>query len=559
MTLILFIFFNFILYVASRGLFTLLKLITKKEFLVDHLKISNLPIYLFFPIFSLFVIGNISILANFITPLKNLNLFWIAILFFLILINLKEPLQIENKSFLFISLFIIPLILSISSYGLKLHFDSIDYHINFQYWLRESKVVFGLSNLYVAYGWSTIYEYILSNFWLEDNFIGLHYVNLVFFVFFYNLISYNIIYSSNKFLKYLSINVAIYSFLDNFGINGGGNGFLTIQMVGKPDLAVGILFFVSFILFLNDFIKNKFTYNNLLVISTLALFSFQIKIVSAYLIIPLVIYFYNVNKKNISKYQVRLTGSLVFLLFIFILKNIIISGCLFFPLDQTCINNLIWTDQLRVGRFAESVVSGNNGFTFNSNTSDWFFKWINNSYNIQVYSNMLISFTLILIFISLIFKKNNNLNKKNEIYSLIFIFLIVLSFFVTGPTIRYGFGTFLIVLSSFTISKNTAKNDKTIQIITKLMVMLLFISISLTPRIYSYKGFIESPFELTQIEDSTEEYLNSDSLKGLQIIEVEDSICFIAPTCVKNANYEDIKYSNKSGYKIYSLNKSSFP
>ena len=78
--------------------------------------------------------------------------------------NLREPVSYKNNIFLISSFLIIPAILSISSYGLKFHFDSIDNHLNFQYWLRESQIVFGLSNLYIAYGWSNIYEYILSNF-----------------------------------------------------------------------------------------------------------------------------------------------------------------------------------------------------------------------------------------------------------------------------------------------------------------------------------------------------------------------------------------------------------
>ena len=255
MTILIFVIFNLILLLAFRGLVTIVKILGNKKFVVDKLSVSSIPVFVFFPVLSLFLIGNISVFANFFLPLKKLNLFWVVVLFILLFFNLKEPFQLDNKLFLFISLFIIPSVLSISSYGLKLHYDSIDYHINFQYWIREDKIVLGLSNLYIAYGWSTIYEYILSNFWFKDNFIFLHYVNLIFFTFFYNFVAYNILFSNNNFLKYTSTSIVMYSFLDNFGINGGGNGFLSIQMIGKPDLAVGVLYFVTLTLFLSDFLK----------------------------------------------------------------------------------------------------------------------------------------------------------------------------------------------------------------------------------------------------------------------------------------------------------------
>ena len=79
----------------------------------------------------------------------------------------------------------------------------------------------------------------------------------------------------------------------------------------------------------------------------------------------------------------------------------------------------------------------------------------------------------------------------------------------------------------------------------------LFISIILTPRIYSYLGFFESPLPLTKIEDSTEEYLNLGSLKELKTIKVENSTCFIPKTCIKNDDYRDIQYSQIGNYTLY--------
>src|SRR6056300_897684 len=151
MTLLLFVILNFCLLVFCRGFLIFIKLTFRKSYSVDNLYIAQVPLYIFFPIFSLFFIGNISLIANFFVSIEKFSFLLIPVLFLFFFLYFKEKFNIENKVFLVVSLLIIPSILAISSYGLKLHYDSVDYHINFQYWLRKSKIVFGLTNLYVAY------------------------------------------------------------------------------------------------------------------------------------------------------------------------------------------------------------------------------------------------------------------------------------------------------------------------------------------------------------------------------------------------------------------------
>ena len=131
-----------------------------------------------------------------------------------------------------------------------------------------------------------------------------------------------------------------YSFLDNFGINGGANGFVNIQMLGKPDEAVGIMFFVSFVILLGDILKKNFSINNFLFLCTISLFTFQLKINSAMLILPLVMYLINLRGQKFSRTQTSYFLLLIFTSIIYFVKNLIISGCLIFPISQTCINYL---------------------------------------------------------------------------------------------------------------------------------------------------------------------------------------------------------------------------
>jgi hypothetical protein len=558
MTILLFIVFTLSLYIFNRGVLIFFKSIFNKTWSIDKLEFYGIPIFIFYPIFSLFIIGNLSVLANFIVPIKELNLIWIIFLIFFALMNLKENFLIENKFLFLFTLIIVPAILSISSYGLKFHFDSVDYHLNFQYWIRENKIVFGLSNLYIAYGWSTIYEYILSNFWFGNNFLALHFINITFFTFFYNFIFYNLTFNKDLFLKLISINIVIYSFLDNFGVKGGANGFVNIQMVGKPDEAAGILFFVSFLLLMRDYLKNQFSIKNFLLVSTLSLFAFQIKIVSSYLVIPLFFYLFKLKIKNFSKIQLSYFLYLLSNLAFFVLKNTAISGCLIFPIHQTCINSLSWTDSKNVQYFSKGVREGNNlAVNFSENIFEWFTIWINHAYNYQIYSNLILSILIIWIINKLLLKNINKNLSRNEIVAYLFILFLVIAFFLTGPTLRYGFGLFLIIISSLTIKEKVPKNLKQFNFLTYVTFILLIFSIILTPRLYSYKLLIENSFEIASIENNIEEYLNTGSLVNSKERNVKGSTCFIPKTCVKNDRIEFLEYSLIKGYKFYSFSNST--
>lgn len=558
MTVLLFITFTLTFYTCSRGILVFLKATFNKTWSVDKLEFYGIPIFIFYPIFALFIIGNLSVIVNFFVPIKQIKLIWIFVLVFFTILNIKDKVQVENKFLFLFTLFIVPAILSISSYGLKFHFDSVDYHLNFQYWIRENKIVFGLSNLYIAYGWSTLYEYILSNFWFGNKYLGLHFINITFFTFFYNFIFYNLVFNKDLLLKIISINIVLYSFFDNFGINGGANGFLNIQMVGKPDEAAGILFFITFLLIMRDYLKNEYSINNFLLLSTLSLFAFQVKVVSSYLIFPLVLYLFKLKNKKYSKIQISYFLYLLSNLVFFAIKNLFISGCLFFPIHQTCINSLSWTDTKSLQNFSRGVREGNNlAINFTENILVWFNTWINHAYNFQIYTNLILSILIIWIVNKLFLNNVNKKLSKNEVVVYLYVFFLVIAFFLTGPTLRYGFGLFLILISSLAIKEKIPKNIKQFNTLIYTTFVLLIFSIILTPRIYSYKIFISNIFEIATIENNIDEYLNSEYLVNSKKRVVEGSKCFIPETCIKNDKYKSLNYTEIRGYKFYTLKDST--
>ena len=71
------------------------------------------------------------------------------------------------------------------------------YHLNFQEWLLNEKIVYGISNIYSPFGLSSINDYILPNFQINGNFVGLHFLNIAILTSLFSLL-FSIIFFDNK-------------------------------------------------------------------------------------------------------------------------------------------------------------------------------------------------------------------------------------------------------------------------------------------------------------------------------------------------------------------------
>lgn len=470
----------------------------KKNIKVDELKVFNIDLLYFYPILFLFFIGNITLLLNFFIAQKELKIIQLMFTFFILVFNFIEKVQLNEKNKLFL-IVLIPLILSISTYGQRLHLDTIDYHLISQKWIIENKISFGLTNIYNALGWATLFEYIQANFWINNNYSYLHYVNVLFFVNFFHFVIASAIQNENKIMKFSSINLIFFSFLDNFGLGGGGNTFLKFQSIGKADLAAGILFIISNILLLQAIKKIKDKSSNISIfdfhlICILVIFSFQVKITNIVTIFLFLYFIFYLNKLKKIKLFVNLIAYF-FISIIFFFKNFIISGCIIFPVSFSCFSNLSWSNKDDIVSWGNQVRYYN--FALNieriKNIDKWYFDWINNAYNKQIYFNYLVSIIIVFI-IRYIFTQKDKERKKS--YKLIYLnsFYIV-AFFLFGPTERYGFGILSLLVSTVAFSRISLKESIDLNFLKKFLISLSILCVILTPRIYSYKTFLEYKFE----------------------------------------------------------------
>jgi len=517
-----------------RGLLISYKKLKKIKFDVDSFSIFGLSIYIFSPIIGFFILGNLTLFLNFFFSLNTLRPYFFILFISMVLMNLNEKINLDiNKKDLSILYFFIPLILFTSSYGMRLHFDATDYHLISQNWIRNSKIVFGLSNVYAGYGWSTIYEYIQANFWFNKNFIYLHYINVSFFISFYQFI-YSCIFSSrNNFLCIASLNLLLFGFLDNFGFGGGGNTFLLFQTIGKPDLTSGIIFTITgLILFKFLLFNEKINGMDFFFVSLFALFAFQLKILNSILIFLLIPFlFVYVKQNNLSFFSTLKSNFMILVVFVFyLIKNVIITGCVIFPISYTCLTSASWSNKDYVKNYAEGVRLGNFGIpnlsSFNFN--EWYSPWINNAYNFNTYRNFLLSI-MIIILINQFLTPFNEVKIQKIFFLRLFQVFSILFFLYSGPTVRYGLGITNLLIGTLSLKK-LIKNKG----LNNILLLIFCLTLLGTPRLYSYKYFIDSPITPFVVESKIGTYEKNPNGWGVVTLD-PDFQCYTRIDCLNSA------------------------
>ena len=319
------------------------------------------------------------------------------------------------------------------------------YHLPFINILHEHKIILGLSNLHFRFGHASILEYLNAiNYNLIFNINGIlipqgilcaliivHFFNEV-FNFFKKKESANLNFFFSLFvLIFISLKVSKYSEFGN-------------------DSAAHLLFFYLINVFLSDeklSQNNKFT-EFFLISSYIAL----IKIFMIFsILIPFIIFFNNLKKNLFNKK----TFFVVFFIFLWIFKNILISGCLIYPIEKTCIKILYWHNNKET---IEQKISGEawaKGWPQNQNSKlsqkefiedfNWLSAWKHHfNYIVNKLSIFFVIFFIILIILFYI-KKNKKINFYNKNKNLKIYFLIIISaigtstWFLKAPLYRYGF------------------------------------------------------------------------------------------------------------------------
>tara|TARA_B100001057_G_C22808628_1_gene934493 strand:- start:149 stop:1477 length:1329 start_codon:yes stop_codon:yes gene_type:complete len=427
------------------------------------------------------------------------------------------------------------------------------YHVPHQLIIRENSIIFGLTNLNIWFGWSSIVEYISSILWFENNFIMLRILEIVFFCFLFNLLFYFFYQKENLFYRNIALAVITYAFLDNFGYLGGGNGFVPILSVGKYDAALGILFFVLSIMIINALLKKEYENYTLVFFMLFSLFAVQIKQTGAYLIFLLIPYIYKfiTNNKGSIFNVLKLNLFSIFIFFMWIIKNLITTSCLFFPARITCMSFLPWYEKVQLNYVEETMIYSPISLNSSLSISEQFNIWFNFSKNSQFFINFPISLLILLSLFTIFFKYVKS--TKNTFVNSVFIAFIVLNiifwYLSNYGNVRYGFGLWMLVISfiAFKFKDSIFKLQK-LKIVHYLFILVFIGSVAQVPRGYSYDSLIELKLEsyILPIKYETT-YLPSKYGWGVYPETVQ---CWDVPDCkVEDKNVKPSEYY--FGYTIY--------
>ena len=440
----------------------------------------------FYPIIGIFYIGNIIFMLNFISGIKRISTLLFVVIFAVVAYGVYQTNFQRNKLHLLMNL-IVPAVIGISSYGIGIHYDAGLYSIPNQAWIRESSIVFGLTNINPWLSWTSLFEYFSTILWFNESFTLLHFLDnsfiVTFFIFiFFGLTSSNIFYQSTSFL------LILFSLLDNVGYLGGANGFPMIEKIIKPNNSLGILVFLVLFLIILCTKKNIYSFRSLQLLALLALFAYQLNGIGVILVLPSIIYF--LNFLNVTGESTLTIFKKIFyyfiILFFWLTKNIINSACLAFPVMRSCIKSLSWFNYDLTNDIETAAFSRGYSYNFNEPFLDYFSRAISYSNTKQILINFILTLTILYVMNKILYRQKYN--KKNYVAFSLFYIVGVIFWLRVGALPRYGM--YLFILASIFITINNVELRGAF-FSKSVLYIFFFIALTLTPRIYSYNNFFE--------------------------------------------------------------------
>ena len=476
---------------------------------------SNDNVVFYKTITGIIIASFIALLLNFFLPLnRTVNTF---ILFFVILIFLlKNKLNIKKEEifFLIISSLICFFLIILSNVNRP---DAGLYHLPYISILNEYKIIFGLNNLHARFGHVSIIQYLSAlnnNFFFKDNGIIVPLASVVSFYYLYFTNEVLKIYTKKNKIdaaSIFSLATLIYIAFKIIGYDNFGNDaiahlsvfYLITQVLKSENKNINIKFLILISVFV---FLNKSTMIFIFIIPTL-----------------IIIDKYKFNYKKI--FSLTKSFPTIFLA-LWLIKNIIVSGCAIYPVTFTCIPSLSWLNINSVNIFSIQSEAWTKAWPENQNPNltmeifinnfNWVHAWtkINLIYILKIIIPYCVVLILLLLFLKISKKNFYNkfyLIKMPKFYWLTFFvfFLGTLYFFFKFPLYRYGY--------SYLVS----------------LIILIFI--------FFLKGKI----------------LKTRTVNAYRFIFLTSLIIFLGKQSLRIINNYQLNYFNKPWPRIYSFNDNS--
>ena len=422
-------------------------------------------------IFGCFCLGSLSLLINFFFPINIVVTNIILLIGILLFLYFFKSIQKELIFFLLITL----LAFLTGIYETSNRPDAGLYHLPYISNLNENKIIIGLNSLHSRFGFTSFLQYISSVF--NNSFFSekaIFFPNLILFssslLYFFKLCTNSRVSNEIKVLAlFFGISVAV----DMNRFSEFGN-----------DENAHMLFFIFITNFIIYFNRNNIDSNDYIkILLVLTLFLFMIKVTYSILIFLVIFIIFNSFKTFIFFEKLNI---FLFSIFCFwILKNFLISGCLIYPIENTCFDKLLWTNKLYIAESlsAEAWAKGypdskiKYEFVKYIANFEWLSTWLSNHFIFILKKLSVILF--ILLFITIYISQNGNKFKANKAFKIILYFNLIfcLIWFLNFPVYRFGSGilisTIILIIICFQKNLNLINLSKIIKISGLILVLLI--------------------------------------------------------------------------------------
>jgi len=519
--------------------------------------------YLYF--IGIIFISFISLILNFFSPLAPLiNSIVYILIIIAYSIKKKFVLNKKNIDFLLTSSFLAFLLIIYSNINRP---DAGLYHLPYTSIVNENKIIFGLSNIHTRFGHISILQYLAAinnNYLFLRNGISIPLASIVSFFylyFFYDVWRVIAKKEISNLSNFFSLFVLIYIAFKIARYSDFGND------------AVSHLTFFYLISYLLKYKIKEINFNKILFISV---FAFINKPTLGLIFIAPIVIFYLQNSFRTKNILYSLFGLPALLLYLWLIKNIIVSGCAIYPVKITCIKNLPWTNiQQTVNADVESDawskgwpdrIDKNISMDEFRNNLNWVHAW--SKKHLKHILNITIPYIAILFIITqyIIIKFKKNINKNNKDINVRFLLCLItsgvgtFSFLLLFPLYRYGYSyvVTLISLLFILLIKNKLSVNENIPIF-KFILISCFIVIITKQGIKIFNNDTNTPWPNIYTLDSKGKIYPKTKIKinddfYYYLADKGDKLCMYSKSPCTTYPVHNITYSLKKTYTFLIVN-----
>ena len=430
------------------------------------------------------------------------NIIFLGLGFIFFIIKFKDFIKF-SKNDLYITLGIfIYLIVGLFIY--KAHDDFLYYHFQYSYYLTQQPTVIGIGNFGLGLRTPSSLFYLNSLFYLPIIKYYTFQITPVLILGFSNLILITKIKNDLKNNKYnfLTIyNLLVFIFINIF--------FYRISEHGTDKSAqILILILISEILLMINFkgiIEKSISKLFILIGLIIAFKAFYI--LYGLLFFVIIYHLFKIKKDFLSIFNVLIKNyfflSFIFLLILLLFHNLLISGCLIYPVSITCFDNNLWSikiDEVKdLNNWYEQWAKGGAGPNFRVDDPILYikdFNWVSNWIDIYFFnkvSDFLLGISVLLLISFFVLKSSEKISQKKKKINLLvfFILILLLEWFYNHPALRYGGYCLIVSLIFIYFSIFMEKYQVQINLISKKFYFLIFVTIL----IFIFRNYERVKFE----------------------------------------------------------------